>query len=52
MTDQKKYIHYIEMYRRAYTDLQKEKTIQKGTGFADKSEDRSGTIPLDEESCF
>ena len=30
MIDQKKYIHYIEMYRRAYTDLQKEKQYRNG----------------------
>ena len=60
MIDQNKYIHFIEMYRKAYPDLQKEKgyrhaaiqtqawlKIQTWGGNVVKKEKRSGTLGKD-----
>ena len=41
MIDHKKYIHFIEMYRKTYPILQKEKGIQKWAGIVIKCEKRS-----------
>ena len=40
MIDQKKYIHFIEMYRKTYSD-QKEKGMEKWAGNVPKSAKRS-----------
>ena len=41
MIDQKKLIHFIEMYRTTFPDLEKEKGIQKWTGIVVTSKKRS-----------
>ena len=47
MIDQKKYIHLIEMYRKVYRDVQKEKGIPTWAGTVAKCEKRSGTVRKD-----
>ena len=46
MLDQKKYIHFIEINRKAYPDLQKE-GVQKWTRIVVKSAKKSGTVQKD-----
>ena len=45
MLGQTKYIHFIEIYRKAYPDLQKKEGVQKWAGIVIKSAERSGATP-------
>ena len=47
MLDQKKYIHFIEINRKAYPVLQKEEGVQKWTRIVVKSAKKSATVQKD-----
>ena len=47
MIDKKKYVLFVDLYRKVCPDLQKEKVIQRWAGIVVKSEKRSGTVRKD-----